>query len=74
MKITKDLLEELKAIIKEEYGYEMDNAELEKFAYSLVGYFSLLKKIANRNKFGNSPAGVIDSKGNGSLDKRKDNS
>jgi len=73
MKLTKDTVSELGQILKDEYGQEFEYKDLEKFAYSLVGYFDLLQKIVNRHRFGNSPAGVIDSKVSDGLDKRKDN-
>ena len=41
---------ELGQILKEEYGVTLAKKDLEKFAYSLVGYFDLLAKIDFRHK------------------------
>lgn len=48
MKLKEATIEELKIILKEEFGYEPDRKELEKIAYSLVGYFDTLSKIVKR--------------------------
>lgn len=50
MKLKKTTILELGKILKEEYGVDMSYGNLEKLAYSLVGYFSLLTKIENRHK------------------------
>ena len=64
MKISNALLQELKLIMKEEYGEELSPTDLEKLAYSLVGYFGLLLKAkvreGNKTRFGNSSASRID--------------
>ena len=51
-------------------GYKtiLDGKDLEKFAYSLVGYFDLLLKVENRHRFGNSPHRAIDTNRNSVLD------
>lgn len=72
MKLSKKSITELGQILDEEYGNKYDHKDLEKLAYSLVGYFDLLQKIVNRRKFGNSPVGVIDSNFKRGLDKGKE--
>lgn len=45
MKISNAHLQELKKIMKEEYKYTFETeSDLEKFAYSLIGYFELALK------------------------------
>jgi len=63
MKLSKPTIEELKIIMKEEYGVDLSPADCEKLAYSLVGYFGLLQKASIREakkRFGNSSASLID--------------
>lgn len=48
MKLKKSTILELNQILKEDFKYELKGKELEKFAYSLVGYFDLLTKINSR--------------------------
>jgi len=64
MQLKQSTIQELGRILKEEYGMELSKSDLEKFAYSLVGYFSILAKAETREKykakFGNSPASRID--------------
>ncbi len=50
MKISKKKIQELKPILKKEYGLELDGSDLENFAYKLVGYFDLLLKIYYREQ------------------------
>lgn len=69
MKLTKGIIQELGEILKAEYETEMGYENLEKLAYSLVGYFDLLLKIENRHKFGNRSGVVIDSDKHKALDK-----
>lgn len=45
MNLKKETLSELKQILKEEYGFDIDGKELEKIAINIVGYFDLLMKI-----------------------------
>lgn len=45
--LSKELLEELKLILKEEYGINLTDDETTKVGMNLVGYFSLLAKIQN---------------------------
>ena len=50
MPISKETIEELREIMKEDYGLETTKDEAEEIAYSLVGYFDLLNKIKNENE------------------------
>ena len=68
MKLTKPLIFELGQILREDYKTILDGKDLEKFAYSLVGYFDLLLKVENRHRFGNSPNRAIDTNRNSVLD------
>ncbi|MBI4065333.1 hypothetical protein HY409_03110 [Candidatus Gottesmanbacteria bacterium] len=43
--LSKELLEELKIILKEEYNLELTYGELVNLANKLVGYFDLLAKL-----------------------------
>lgn len=43
--LSKELLEELKTILKEDYGLELTPIELADMGAKLVAYFSLLAKI-----------------------------
>ena len=68
MKLKKETVLELGEILKSEFSTELDYKNLEKLAYSLVGYFDLLLKIENRHKFGNHSSSHIDSKDKERLD------
>lgn len=72
MKLKASTIEDLREILKDEYNSDLDGSELEKLAYSLLGYFDLLVKIKTRHEFRNSSARLIDSKSNPSLDKKKE--
>ena len=48
MKLKKQTILELGKILKEEFHLTLEGKELERFAYSLVGYFDLLLKIQFR--------------------------
>lgn len=48
MAISEATIQELKQILKEDYGKEVTQAEASKIAYTLVGYFDLLAKIYHR--------------------------
>ena len=48
--LSKELLEELKLILKEEYSLNLSDDETAKLGRNLVGYFSLLAKIQNRKQ------------------------
>lgn len=50
MKLKKQTVKELGTILKEEFNLNLEPSDLEKLAYSLVGYFGLLQKIENRHK------------------------
>ncbi len=71
MKLKKETILELGQILNEEYSANFEPKDLEKLAYSLVGYFDLLLKVENRHKFGNSPAVPIDQSPDIKLDKRE---
>ncbi|MFA5368937.1 MAG: hypothetical protein WC303_02930 [Candidatus Paceibacterota bacterium] len=43
--LSKSLLNELKIIINEDYGKELDDIEINQIANNLVAYFDLLSKI-----------------------------
>jgi hypothetical protein len=43
--LSKKLLEELKMIVKEDYGIEFTEQETNQIANNLVSYFDLLNKI-----------------------------
>ncbi len=49
MKIKKEMILELKLILKEEYGLELAGIELENFAYKLIGFYGLVIKISQRD-------------------------
>jgi len=65
MKLAEATIKDLGNILKSEYDSEFSKNDLEKVAYSLVGYFTLLLKAEtrerNKAKFGNSSAVRIDS-------------
>ena len=44
-------LKELAVVLKEDYDIELSSVELEKLAYSLVGYFALLIKLSRSKEF-----------------------
>lgn len=50
MNISKEKIEELREIMKEDYGLETTKDEAEEIAYNIVGYFDLLNKIKNENE------------------------
>lgn len=64
MKLSKPTIQELGVILKEEFKVDLSPTDLEKFAYALVGYFSLLLKAEtreqNKARFGNRSASRID--------------
>lgn len=60
MKISKPLVNELGTILKEEFDLRLTDQQVEKLAYTLVNFFSLLIKIEHREKFGNRPDQAID--------------
>ena len=71
MKLSKNTVLELKQILREEFNLYLNDQDLENLAHSLVGYFSLLKRIENRHRFGNSSRMAIDTSGDSVLDKRE---
>ena len=50
MKLSKPTIQELGVILKEEFNLNLSAADLDKFAYSLIGYFSLLLKAETRER------------------------
>ncbi len=50
MLISQELLNELKDILREDYGKELSQKELFEVGNSLVLYFDLLTRIHSRNK------------------------
>lgn len=42
MKLKNETIQELGIILQKEFGLQLSESELEKLAYSLVGYFDLL--------------------------------
>jgi hypothetical protein len=50
MPISQELLNELRDILREDYGKELNQKELFEVGNSLVLYFDLLAKIHSRNK------------------------
>lgn len=71
MKLNRATTLELGQILKEEFKLELGAKELEKFAYSLVGYFDLLLRVDSRHRFQNSPGVPIDQSSNTKLDKKE---
>ena len=50
MQLKKNTIEELAVILKEEFNVELNKKDLEKLAYSLVGYFDYLLKVCPQKK------------------------
>jgi len=48
--VSQQLIEELKIIIKEDYGKDLETKEASQIANDLVGYFNLLAKIYHQMK------------------------
>ncbi len=53
MPISQELLNELKDILREDYGKELNQKELFEVGNNLVLYFDLLARIHSRNKLKN---------------------
>jgi hypothetical protein len=51
--ISQQLLNELKGIVKENYGKDLETREITQIADNLVGYFDLLAKIYHQKKVKN---------------------
>jgi len=62
MKLTKETVKELGVILKEEFDLNLNQNDLEKLAYCLIGYFGLLFNMEKRSKFGDSPDSLIEDK------------
>lgn len=50
MVISEATIQELRQILKEDYGKEVTQAEASEIVYTLVGYFDLLAKIYHQMK------------------------
>lgn len=50
MSISKETIEELRQILKEDYDIETSEEEAENIARNFIGYFDLLNKIENKNE------------------------
>ena len=70
MKLSKSTIQELGVILKEEFSLELNDKQLSKLAYVLVGFFSLIAKIETRHKFGNSSSQAIASNRKQRLDNK----
>ena len=51
--VSQQLLDELKEIIKEEYGQDLEMDKISQIGNGLVGYFDLLAKMHHQNKQNN---------------------
>jgi uncharacterized protein YgfB (UPF0149 family) len=51
--VSQELIEELKTIIKEDYGEDLETKEVAQIAENLVNYFDLLAKIYHRMRYDN---------------------
>lgn len=51
--VSNDLLQELKEIIKEEYGKDLEMKEVSEIGNGLVDYFDLLAKMDHENNQNN---------------------
>ena len=48
--LSEAIIQELKQILEEEYGRDVNLKEASEIAHTLVGYFNLLAKIRHREK------------------------
>jgi signal transduction histidine kinase len=46
--LSQELLKELRKIVREDFGEELDDGELFEFGENLLSYFELLAKISSR--------------------------
>ncbi len=60
MILKRETILKLGEILTRKFNTQMEYKSLEKFAYCLVGYFSLLAKIEHRDLFENSSTPLID--------------
>lgn len=51
--VSQQLLDELRNIIKEEYGQDLEMEKVSQIGNGLVGYFDLLAKMYHENKHNN---------------------
>ncbi len=54
--LSNQTIEDLRQIVREDYGREITEAEASQTASMLIGYFDLLAKIHHRNKHENDNA------------------
>jgi hypothetical protein len=52
--LSQTTVEELRQILKEEYGKDVSQADASEIAHTLVGYFDLLANIYHREKTENN--------------------
>jgi hypothetical protein len=52
--LSQATIEELRQILKDEYGKDMNQADVSEIAHTLVGYYDLLAKIYHREKTENN--------------------
>ena len=52
--VSQQLIKELKIIIKEDYGKDLEIREVAQIAENLVGYFNLLAKLYHQEKTKNN--------------------
>jgi hypothetical protein len=50
MPISQEKIEELRQILKEDYGRDVSQTDTSEIAHTLVGYYDLLAKIYHREK------------------------
>jgi hypothetical protein len=48
--LSQERIDELRQILKEDFGREVNQADASDIAYTLVGYYDLLAKIYHREK------------------------
>jgi hypothetical protein len=48
--LSQERIDELRQILKEDFGREVSQADASDIAYTLVGYYDLLAKIYHREK------------------------
>lgn len=71
MPISQELLNELKIILKEDYGKKLSQKELFEVGNSLVSYFDLLARIHSRNRLKSESPERDSPKTNSKFDIRK---
>ncbi len=64
--LSKEMLNELREILKEDYGKSLDDKELFEFGNNLIAYFELLAKIYCKNQIEKENENKFDSFSKGS--------